>query len=45
MAHCASEPFQESDKRVSSQVVGDNTAHTVRTRFMELMRKIPGLVQ
>jgi hypothetical protein len=26
-------------------VVGDNTAHTVRTRFMELMRKIRGLVQ
>jgi hypothetical protein len=42
--HCANEPFQERTRRCSSQLVGDDTAHTVRTKLIGFMPRIPELV-
>ncbi|WP_198026431.1 hypothetical protein [Bradyrhizobium sp. ARR65] len=43
MAHCAKEPPLENTIRVSWQVLGDNTAHTVMTRAIGFMPNIPAL--
>ena len=42
MAHCVSEMFELNTRRVSSQVVGDNTAQTVMTKSIGFMPEIPG---
>lgn len=44
MAHWANEPPLENTIRVSRQVLGDNTAHTVMTRAMGFMPNVPALV-
>src|SRR5205823_4051051 len=40
MAHCRNDTFEEKTRCVSSQVVGDNTAHTVTIRSMGFMPEI-----
>src|ERR1700730_378709 len=41
MTHCCNEPLQLKTRWVSSQVLGDSTAHTVTIRSIGFMHEIP----